>query len=73
MIKEREFLKPIFDSKKILEKIYKSNLNLNFKTKRDFQIDPVTKIDLKSEEIIRFCINKYFPNHSIIGEEKKIK
>lgn len=73
MIKEKEFLKPIFDSKKILEKIYKKKLNLNFKTKKDFQIDPVTKIDLKSEEIIRFCINKYFPNHSIIGEEKKNK
>ena len=69
----KDFLKPIFDSKKELEKLYIKKNNLQFRTKKDFQIDPVTKLDIKSEEIIRGKINKYFPEHNIIGEEKENK
>ena len=37
-------------------------------------IDPVTKMDIEMEKIIRTFINKNFSKHNIIGEElKKIK
>ncbi len=52
-----------------LEKLYKKKYSSKYKTKKDFQVDPVTEIDLKSELIIRNIINKYFPDHNIIGEE----
>lgn len=57
-------------------KIYiKKKIGNKYKTKKDFQIDPVTKLDLETEKIIRNKINNYFPNHNIVGEElgKKFK
>ena len=69
----QQLLKPIFDSLRDLNFIYKKKINKNFKTKKDFQIDPVTALDIKSENIIRKNIHKYFPYHNIIGEEKKSK
>ena len=48
---------------------YKINKKKNFVTKKDFQIDPVTKFDLDTEKLIRKEINKNFKNHNIIGEE----
>ena len=59
----QQLLKPIFKSLK--------DLNFIYKKKKDFQIDPVTALDIKSENIIRKNIHKYFPDHNIIGEEKK--
>ena len=58
-----------------LEALYKKKINNKYTTKRDFQVDPVTKLDLKTEKIIRTKINNYFPDHNIIGEEldKKLK
>ena len=66
-------LKPIYNSLRELNNLYKKKINVNYKTKKDFQIDPVTKIDIFSEKIIRKNIKKYFPNHNIIGEEIKSK
>ena len=38
-------------------------------TKKDFQIDPVTKIDIEMERLIRKLIRLNLGNHNIIGEE----
>lgn len=54
--------------KKILKNFKKYN-NLKFSNKKNFQVDPVTKIDLETEKIIRNEIKKKYPNTSIIGEE----
>ena len=69
----KKFLKPINESFKELTALYKKKINRKYKTKKDFQIDPVTKLDIKSEKIIRRKIYKYFPNHNVIGEECKNK
>ena len=50
-----------------------SKNNKTYKTKKDFQIDPVTKLDLDTEFFIRKRISKEFPGHSIIGEEYRDK
>ena len=34
-------------------------------------IDPVTKMDIEMEKLIRDIIKKNFKNHNIIGEELK--
>jgi len=58
-----------------LEFLFKRKINKKYFTKKDFQIDPVTKLDLQTEKIIRNKINNYFPEHNIIGEEfdRKLK
>ena len=66
---DKKFLKPINESLKELSILFSKKLNRQYKTKKDFQIDPVTKLDIKSEQIIRKKIFKYFPDHNIIGEE----
>ena len=58
---------------KELATLYKKKIKREFKTKKDFQIDPVTKLDIESEKIIRNIINSYYPDHNIIGEELKKK
>tara|TARA_B100001123_G_C15313648_1_gene1025320 strand:- start:1927 stop:2703 length:777 start_codon:yes stop_codon:yes gene_type:complete len=68
-----KYLKVIEIINKNLNNLYKKRISKNFKTKKDFQIDPVTKLDIDSEKIIRKTINFYFPEHSIIGEELKEK
>ena len=65
----KKYLKVISKIKKELNNLYKKKLTRKFKTKKDFQIDPVTKLDIESEKIIRRIINSYFPEHNIIGEE----
>ncbi len=72
-MKTSKFLKPINESLKELNTLYKKKINRNFRSKKDFQIDPVTKLDIKSEDIIRKKIHKYFPEHNIVGEEIKNK
>jgi len=58
---------------KLNKKLVAENKKIKYKTKKDFQIDPVTKIDLDTEKLIRKEIVKLFPNHNIIGEEFKDK
>ena len=55
--------------KKILKNYLKNKNQLKFSSKKNFQIDPVTKLDFETEKIIRNEIKKNFPNTSIIGEE----
>ena len=55
--------------KKVLKNFSKNKNQYQFNSKKNFQIDPVTKLDLKTEKIIRNEIKKNFPNTSIIGEE----
>ena len=72
-MKTKIFLKPITSSLKKLNLIYKKKISKSFKTKKKFQIDPVTILDIRTENIIRKNINKYFPDHNIVGEEKRNK
>ena len=72
-MKTNRFLKTINESLKELNILYKKKINKNFRSKKDFQIDPVTILDIKSENIIRKKIQKYFPEHNIVGEEIKNK
>lgn len=69
----KKYLIIIHKIKKELTNLYKKRINREFKTKKDFQIDPVTKLDVDSEKLVRKVINSYFPDHSIIGEELKKK
>jgi len=57
--------------KTISKKTFLNLKNIRFKTKKDFQIDPVTKIDIEMEKLIRKLIKSKFGNHNIIGEELK--
>jgi|TARA_B100001964_G_scaffold181228_1_gene200378 myo-inositol-1(or 4)-monophosphatase len=66
---DKKFFKPINESLKELSILFNKKINRQYKTKKDFQIDPVTKLDIKSEQIIKKKIFKYFPDHNIIGEE----
>lgn len=59
--------------KKILKNFSTNKKQLQFNSKKNFQIDPVTKLDLDTERIIRNEIKKKYPNTSIIGEEYKNK
>tara|TARA_A100001015_G_scaffold152015_1_gene168526 strand:+ start:3352 stop:4125 length:774 start_codon:yes stop_codon:yes gene_type:complete len=70
---DKKFHKPINESLKELHTLFKKKISIGYKTKKDFQIDPVTKLDIMSERIIRKKILKYFPYHNIIGEEFKNK
>jgi fructose-1,6-bisphosphatase/inositol monophosphatase family enzyme len=70
---DKKFLKPISETLKELNLLFNKKINSQYKTKKDFQVDPVTKLDIKSENIIRKKIFKYFPDHNIIGEECKDK
>ena len=53
----------------ISEKTFSNLKSMKFMTKKDFQIDPVTKIDIEMERLIRKLIRLNFGNHNIIGEE----
>ena len=59
----------ILNLKKQLDKKFKNKLKTDFTTKKDFQVDPVTKLDYETEYLIRKSINKNFNNHQILGEE----
>jgi len=62
-----KFLKELH--KKIQEHNKSYKKYTKYKTKKDFQIDPVTKFDLNTELLIRNEINKNFEGHNIVGEE----
>ena len=61
----------ILKIKKDLDKLNNlGKIKINkFKSKKNNQIDPVTKLDLKIEKFLRKSITKNFPDHSIFGEE----
>tara|TARA_B100000886_G_scaffold39347_3_gene24362 strand:- start:8321 stop:9124 length:804 start_codon:yes stop_codon:yes gene_type:complete len=57
-------------ARKISLRFYKKKIKIKSKLKKEF--DPVTLADLEVQNKINFLINKKFPNHSILGEEKSI-
>ena len=60
---------------KIYKKLYKFyneqafSKKIEFKNKKNNEVDPVTYLDLKLEKIIKKIIRKFFKDHNIIGEE----
>ena len=57
--------------KEIEKKIPSLSRKLDYKSKKDSIIDPVTKMDIEMEKLIRSIIRKKYKNHNIIGEELK--
>jgi len=71
-------LKKIIEPKDLIFNIKNKVNNLNYywfkkiktyNSKSKKRLDPVTILDIKIEKLIRSLIRKYFPNHSVIGEE----
>ena len=62
-----------FIKKKLIPLLDQENKKIsahrNYFSKNDKAIDPVTKHDMRIEKKIRELINKFFPDHSIKGEE----
>ena len=59
------------DVRKISLKYFKKKLKIKSKDKVNF--DPVTIADIKVQRKINESIKKYFPKHSILGEEASVK
>ncbi len=59
------------DARKISLSFFKKKLNIKSKDKKNF--DPVTIADVKVQRKINETIKKYFPKHSILGEEASIE
>ena len=59
------------DARKISLKYFKKKLKVKSKDKNKF--DPVTIGDIKVQRKINETIKKYFPKHSILGEEASIR
>ena len=57
--------------REIEKKIPSLSKKLNYISKKKSLIDPVTKMDIEMEKLIRDIIRKNFKNHNIIGEELK--
>ena len=55
------------DARKISLNYFKKKLKIKSKDKKNF--DPVTIADIKVQSKINETIKKYFPKHSILGEE----
>tara|TARA_Y200000002_G_scaffold159116_1_gene131512 strand:- start:540 stop:1391 length:852 start_codon:yes stop_codon:yes gene_type:complete len=58
------------DARKVSLSYFKKKLKIKSKDKKNF--DPVTIADIKVQKIINETIKKYFPKHSILGEEASI-
>ena len=58
------------NSRKISLKYFKKKLNVSSKSKKQF--NPVTIADTSVQSYINTCINKRYPDHSIIGEEDNL-
>lgn len=56
-------------AEKIIKKYYSQDVEAKLKTDLTF----VTKADQEAEDIIKQIIKKYFPSHSILGEETGIE
>ena len=59
------------DVRKISLKYFKKKLKIKSKDKKIF--DPVTIADIKVQKKINEIIKKYFPKHSILGEELSVE
>ena len=59
------------DARKISLNYFKKKLQVESKNKKKF--DPITIADIKVQRKINETIKKYFPNHSILGEEASVK
>ena len=71
-IKSKFFIR--FCIQTLLKSIHKENNKIinnkiSFSSKKNQEMDPVTKFDLNIEKILRKKIENEFPFHSIIGEE----
>jgi histidinol-phosphatase len=64
-----EFLDVAIDAANKSSELTKSYFQTNLKVEIKDDRSPVTKADKESEIIIKETINKYFPSHSIYGEE----
>ncbi len=71
--KKSEYIKLVFKIKSKLNILFSKKNSLRYSTKKDFQIDPVTKLDISAEKIIRKEISQIYPDHNIKGEELKNK
>ncbi len=72
--KKQKFLKKAKKWSKEAGKYQKEKINSKISIKsKDTEIDLVTEIDEKSEEIITNHIKKEYPEHSILAEEKSSK
>ena len=72
MISETSLISFSIKIKKDIEKKIPSlSRKLDYKSKKDSIIDPVTKMDIEMEKLIRSIIRKKYKNHNIIGEELK--
>ena len=58
------------DARKISLSYFKKKLKIKSKDKKNF--DPVTIADIKVQRKINETIKKYFPKHSILGEEASV-
>ena len=69
--KKKKFLKSAKKWAKKVGKLQKDNIKSNFTiNSKDTEIDLVTEIDKKSEDIITNHIKNEYPDHSILAEEK---
>ena len=59
------------DTRKISLNYFKKKLSIKSKDKKNF--DPVTIADIKVQRKINQIIKKYFPTHSILGEEESVE
>ncbi len=59
------------DARKISLNYFKKKLKIKSKDKKSF--DPVTIADIRVQRKINKTIKKYFPKHSILGEEESVK
>ncbi len=59
------------DARKISLSYFKKKLKIKSKDKKNF--DPVTIADIKVQRKINETIKKYFPRHSILGEEASVE
>ena len=59
------------EARKISLRYFKKNLKIKSKDKKNF--DPVTIADIKVQKKINEIITKYYPEHSILGEEASIE
>ncbi|MBT89033.1 MAG: inositol monophosphatase [Spirochaetales bacterium] len=69
MFSIKSIVKFILNLKKDLDFLNDIKKIKKFSSKNKNSIDPVTKLDLKVEKLIRSKITKNFSTHSIIGEE----
>ena len=56
------------EARKISLSFYKKKINVVSKMEKEF--DPVTIADIKIQKKLNSLISKYYPSHSVVGEEE---